>query len=384
MGEAASSFFFFRNSDRGLRQKKVEKPNADLFLRERGGDSHSCSMLLASKEMRRRGGEALQREVAERAASFARSVTAVATMSTSTSTSIGRALLFSFASRACSSSRSSSGPFFSSSPSSSSGREEEEEVEAEARMRGYRSATEAGLGVAPLLLRLTPPPSPTPRLRLRLFFYSAKSSHDARSRRHYGTSASRDGGDDEQRHPKPHPQPQPTTTTATSIADALRLPPDSLRKLDLSGGSADLRCVNLLCERVGRSCVCRLSLALSRVAERQGGSLAELSLARNGIEELPGAVWLLGGGGSGGGSDGGGSSGNESPAPAPSFRALRRIDLSGNRGLKMVCGIGRGAAAAMPALREVVVDRGVRVEEEEEGGGGGRREGGRAVEVVEV
>ena len=38
----------------------------------------------------------------------------------------------------------------------------------------------------------------------------------------------------------------------------------------------------------------------------------------------------------------------------------------------------------MPALREVVVDRGVRVEEEEEGGGGGRREGGRAVEVVEV
>ena len=234
-------------------------------------------------------------------------------------------------------------------------------------MRGYRSATEAGLGVAPLLLRLTPPPSPTPRLRLRLFFYSAKSSHDARSRRHYGTSASRDGGDDEQRHPKPHPQPQPTTTTATSIADALRLPPDSLRKLDLSGGSADLRCVNLLCERVGRSCVCRLSLALSRVAERQGGSLAELSLARNGIEELPGAVWLLGGGGSGGGSDGGGSGGNESPAPAPSFRALRRIDLSGNRGLKRVCGIGRGAAAAMPALREVVVDRGVRVEEEEEG-----------------
>lgn len=340
-------------------------------------------MLLASKEMRRRGGEALQREVAERAASFARSVTAVATMSTSTSTSIGRALLFSFASRACSSSRSSSGPFFSSSPSSSSGREEEEEVEEEARMRGYRSATEAGLGVAPLLLRLTPPPSPTPRLRLRLFFYSAKSSHDARSRRHYGTSASRDGGDDEQRHLKPHPQPQPTTTTATSIADALRLPPDSLRKLDLSGGSADLRCVNLLCERVGRSCVCRLSLALSRVAERQGGSLAELSLARNGIEELPGAVWLLGGGGSGGGSDGGGSGGNESPAPAPSFRALRRIDLSGNRGLKRVCGIGRGAAAAMPALREVVVDRGVRVEEEEEGGGGSR-EGGRAVEVVEV
>ena len=204
-----------------------------------------------------------------------------------------------------------------------------------------------------------------------MFFDSAKRSFLARHRHcRHASSSSSDGGDEQ-------PKPQPTTTTkiATSIADALRLPPNSLTKLDLSGGSADLRCVNLLCERVGRSCVCRLSLALSRVAERQGGSLAELSLARNGIEELPRAVWIFGSGGGGGGSSDDYDSGGSESSPPPSFRALRRIDLSGNEGLKKVCGIGRGAAA-MPRLREIVVDRGVWVEEE----GGGRG----AVEVVEV
>lgn len=163
------------------------------------------------------------------------------------------------------------------------------------------------------------------------------------------------------------PPSRTPATTATSIAAALRLPPDSLAKLDLSGGSADLRCVNLLCERVGRSCVCRLSLALSRVAERHGGSLAELSLARNKIEELPGAVFEFFGRGSEG-------------SPAPSFKALRRIDLSGNEGLKEIRGFGRGAA--MPDLREIVVDRGVRVigdAERAEARGGEER-----VEVVEV
>ena len=90
-----------------------------------------------------------------------------------------------------------------------------------------------------------------------------------------------------------------------------------------------------------------------------------------------------GGVGGGGGGEGGSGTSDESGGSfsAPCFRALRRIDLSGNEGLKKVSGIGRGAA--MPALREVVVDRGVRVEEEEEGEGGVRENRG-AVEVVEV
>ena len=157
------------------------------------------------------------------------------------------------------------------------------------------------------------------------------------------------------------------TTTATSIAEALRLPPHSLGKLDLSRGSADLRCVNLLCERVGKSCVCRLSLALSKVAERQGRSLSELSLARNGIEELPRAVFEFQS------SDRDEGESEKHKKSSSSFEALRRLDLSGNEGLKEVCGIGRGRA--MPGLREIVVDRGVRVVVGEERGG---------VEVVEV
>ena len=253
-------------------------------------------------------------------------------------------------------------------------------------------ATEAGRGATPLLSRLSSsPPLPPPRSRQQpLSFDPAAARHHGR--RSFSSSNVDAGGDDEKQQPHSQQPPRTTaTTTATSIADALRLPRDSLARLDLSGGgsAADLRCVNLLCERVGRGCVCRLSLALGKVAERQGRSLAELSLARNGLDELPGAVWVFGGKGGDGGS--GGSENNPPPAP-PSFRALRRIDLSGNPGLKEVRGIiGRGgaAAAAMPALREVLVDRGVRVVVDEEGegeekGGGGEREGGQAVEVVEV
>ena len=251
-------------------------------------------------------------------------------------------------------------------------------------------ATEAGRGAAPLLFRLLSSPllPPTRSRQQPLSFDPAAARHHGR--RSFSSSNDDAGGDDEKQQPHSQQPPRPTaTTTATSIADALRLPRDSLARLDLSGGSsaADLRCVNLLCERVGRGCVCRLSLALGKVAERQGRSLAELSRARNGLDELPGAVWVFGGK-----SGDGGSGGSEKNPPAPpSFRALRRIDLSGNPGLKEVRGIierGGAAAAAMPALREVVVDRGVRVvvDEEGEGGekGGGGKRGGQAVEVVEV
>lgn len=196
-----------------------------------------------------------------------------------------------------------------------------------------------------LLLRSTP----TSRSRLDSF-----KSH---ARRCFGSSSpSSQGGAEQSR-------PSPPTATATSIAEALRLAPDSLQRLDLSDGSADLRCVNLLCERVGRSCVCRLSLALQRVAGRQGGSLTELSLASNGIEELPRGVFEFFE-----------EDDDGKRKSKPCFRALRRIDLSGNPGLKEVCGLGRGEA--MPALREVVVDRGVRLVVEEEEGEG--------VDVVEV
>ena len=240
---------------------------------------------------------------------------------------------------------SSSSSSFASTSFSDPGGEEESQREQQRDLR----ATAGGLGVAEALL-----------LRSTVRSMSRPNSFESHAR-HYSSSPSSRGGADQ-------PPTTTKTTTATSIAEALRLAPNSLKRLDLSDGSADLRCVNLLCERVGGSCVCRLSLALQRVAERQGASLAELSLASNGIEELPRGVFEFFGG------EDDDDDGKRKSKPC--FRALRRIDLSGNPGLKEVCGVGRGEA--MPALREVVVDRGVRlvvVEEEEEGKG---------VEVVEV
>lgn len=74
------------------------------------------------------------------------------------------------------------------------------------------------------------------------------------------------------------------------IQESLQFP-DSLVKaqaLDLSR-SEDLLCRNLVCERVGEPCICRLAVAL----ERHAATLAWLSLAGNGLMQLPAALTLL-------------------------------------------------------------------------------------------
>ena len=58
--------------------------------------------------------------------------------------------------------------------------------------------------------------------------------------------------------------------------------------LDLSR-SEDLLCRNLVCERVGEPCICRLAGAL----ERHAATLAWLSLAGNGLTQLPAALTAL-------------------------------------------------------------------------------------------
>ena len=58
--------------------------------------------------------------------------------------------------------------------------------------------------------------------------------------------------------------------------------------LDLSR-SEDLLCRNLVCERVGEPCICRLASAL----ERHAATLAWLSLAGNGLTQLPAALTAL-------------------------------------------------------------------------------------------
>jgi Leucine-rich repeat (LRR) protein len=62
----------------------------------------------------------------------------------------------------------------------------------------------------------------------------------------------------------------------------------SMRALDLTG-SSDLLCVNMVCEKVGEPCVCRLS----RVLERNGRELRSLVLAGNKLTQLPASVFEL-------------------------------------------------------------------------------------------
>eukprot|EP00884_Botryococcus_braunii_P009731 jgi/Botrbrau1/1875/Bobra.146_1s0062.1 len=69
-----------------------------------------------------------------------------------------------------------------------------------------------------------------------------------------------------------------------SLSEAVRLGKKakvlSLRK------SQDLLCCNLMCEKVGTPCICRLSRALDRVPH-----LKRLDLADNDLEDLPISLW---------------------------------------------------------------------------------------------
>ena len=59
------------------------------------------------------------------------------------------------------------------------------------------------------------------------------------------------------------------------------------QELDLSG-SPDLVCNNLLCEKVGDPCICRLSRALERLPQ-----LLRLDLSGNGLTQLPDSLCTL-------------------------------------------------------------------------------------------
>lgn len=52
--------------------------------------------------------------------------------------------------------------------------------------------------------------------------------------------------------------------------------------------SLDLQCRNLMCERVGECCVCRLSLTLDRTP-----FLKVLDLSNNQLDRLPDNLWTL-------------------------------------------------------------------------------------------
>ena len=83
-------------------------------------------------------------------------------------------------------------------------------------------------------------------------------------------------------------------TRATSLAAALKLAPSgALAAIDLAAAD-DCVCVNLMCERVGDACVCRVAAGLEKVARRGGSaSVRSLSLAGNRLPSLPPSIGEL-------------------------------------------------------------------------------------------
>ena len=87
-------------------------------------------------------------------------------------------------------------------------------------------------------------------------------------------------------------------STATSLSQAVRQA-ETVDSLDLQR-SPDLLCVNLLCEKVGDPCICRLSRVLERLQHLQRLNLANNQLISlllsilNGMERVPSAECCLG------------------------------------------------------------------------------------------
>ena len=65
------------------------------------------------------------------------------------------------------------------------------------------------------------------------------------------------------------------------------MPRHALQELNLAS-SSDLTCTNIICEKVGDPCICRLSHALERLK-----NLVSLDLSGNRLTALPASIGLL-------------------------------------------------------------------------------------------
>jgi len=77
----------------------------------------------------------------------------------------------------------------------------------------------------------------------------------------------------------------PAQHTARSFAEAASLGPAGGPHSLLLESSEDLQCRNIMCEKLGGPCLCRLALVLSRCTR-----LRTLSLAKNSLSSLPDGV----------------------------------------------------------------------------------------------
>ncbi|KAK3272417.1 hypothetical protein CYMTET_19292 [Cymbomonas tetramitiformis] len=73
---------------------------------------------------------------------------------------------------------------------------------------------------------------------------------------------------------------------ARSIGEATRLG-RSVEVLELTS-SADLVCANMMCEKLGEPCICRLHRVLERTP-----NVTTLLLAKNKLSQIPSSVWSL-------------------------------------------------------------------------------------------
>lgn len=84
-------------------------------------------------------------------------------------------------------------------------------------------------------------------------------------------------------HPSPTPSP---AETARSLSEAYALR-NELLVLELKA-SPELRCVNLMCEKVGKGCACRLALTLGRLSK-----IERLDISGNSLEIFPDSLFQL-------------------------------------------------------------------------------------------
>ena len=124
-----------------------------------------------------------------------------------------------------------------------------------------------------------------------------------------------------------------------SLLEANRSP--AMKALDLRS-SPDLQCVNMMCEKVGEACVCRLS----RVLEKNGQELRSLCLADNKLTQLPGVVFelpnlqVL---------DLSGNALHEIPEAVVNMKSLKVLDVTGNP----IKGVPKAGAKQLYGLVEI-------------------------------
>jgi Leucine-rich repeat (LRR) protein len=114
-----------------------------------------------------------------------------------------------------------------------------------------------------------------------------------------------------------------------------------MKALDMRS-SPDLKCVNMMCEKVGEACVCRLS----RVLEKNGKELRLLCLADNKLTQLPAVVFelphlqVL---------DLSGNALEEIPEAVVNLKSLKVLDVTGNP----VRGVPKAVAKQLYGLVEI-------------------------------